>query len=308
MVLVISILLITIEALIIFFLLFIRLSKPIKPEIVSSNTPEKVAAFYNQTTDKFLQVYGEIIQAFRTTNVEDYLKYTIQSAGILNGMKIIDAGCGVCGPASFIAQQFPDVQINACTISEVQKKLGEEKIKEKNVSAQIKIALGDYHKLNELFENETHDRVIFLESFGHSNNKAKAIEASWKVLKPGGKLYIKDLFIRESKNDWEQLRINHICGQINTAYEYQIGDLNKVISAIRQQGFIINFIRPPQVDLSTFEHLTISNDFQNLFNIGKIESWDDYVFPIDFFEILAEKPLHNTEEQKHLYFMNRDAT
>ncbi len=118
-------------------------------------------------------------------------------------------------------------------------------------------------------------------------------------------LYVKDLFIRESNNEWEQLRINHICSQINQAYEYQVGDLNDVLSAIRKQGFIVNFIRPPQVDTGLFEHLTISNDFQNLFNIGKIDSWEDYVFPIDFFEILVEKPLHNIEEQKHLYFMNR---
>jgi cyclopropane fatty-acyl-phospholipid synthase-like methyltransferase len=286
-------------------LLWMKLMSPIKVEADATNTPEKVAKFYDQTTDKFLQVYGEIIQAFRTTNVEDYLKYTIQSAGISASMKIIDAGCGVCGPASFIAQQFADVHLSACTISEVQKLLGEKKIAEKNVTDRVKITLGDYHKLDELFENKTYDRVIFLESFGHSNDKTKVIEASWKVLKPGCKLYIKDLFIRESKNDWEQLRINHICGQINGAYEYQIGDLNKVVSAIRKQGFIINFIRPPQIDLSAFEHLAISNDFQNLFNIGKIESWDDYVFPIDFFEILAEKPLHSIEEQKHLYFMNR---
>ncbi len=290
---------------IIAWLLFIKTKAPVKAEAIATNTPEKVAAFYNETTDKFLKVYGEIIQAFRTTNVEDYLKYTIESAGISNGMKIIDAGCGVCGPSSFIAQQLPEIKIDACTISEVQAKLGGEKLKEKNVEAQVKITLGDYHKLNELFENNAYDRVIFLESFGHSNNKPKVIYAAWNVLKPGGKLYIKDLFIRESANDWEQVRINHICGQINAAYEYQIGDLYEVVSAIRKQGFIISFIRPPQVDLTSFEHLTISNDFQNLFNIGKIDSWDDYVFPIDFFEILAEKPAFSLEEQKHLYHMNR---
>lgn len=290
---------------IISWLLFTKSKKPVKAQAIATNTPEKVAAFYNETTDKFLQVYGEIIQAFRTTNVEEYLKYTIESAGITNGMKIIDAGCGVCGPSSFIAQQLPEIKIDACTISEVQAKLGGEKLKEKNVASQVKITLGDYHKLNELFENNAYDRVIFLESFGHSNNKPKVINGAWNVLKPGGKLYIKDLFIRESASDWEQVRINHICGQINAAYEYQIGDLYDVVSAIRKQGFIISFIRPPQVDLSSFEHLTISNDFQNLFNIGKIDSWDDYIFPIDFFEILAEKPTFSLEEQKHLYHMNR---
>jgi hypothetical protein len=40
----------------------------------------EVARFYDSTTDKFLAVYGEVIQAFRTRNVEDYLDYTIASA------------------------------------------------------------------------------------------------------------------------------------------------------------------------------------------------------------------------------------
>jgi cyclopropane fatty-acyl-phospholipid synthase-like methyltransferase len=296
---------IIIQLVLIGWLVFLKPKQLLKAEAIATNTPEKVAAFYNQTTDKFLQVYGEIIQAFRTTNVEDYLKYTLQSVGMTANMKMIDAGCGVCGPAIYFAQQLPGLQINACTISKVQAQLGNEKITEKNVAAQVKITLGDYHKLDELFEIDAYDRVIFLESFGHSNDKTKGIQAAWKVLKPGGKLYIKDLFIRETDKDWEQLRINHICGQINAAYEYQISNLNEIVSVIRKQGFIINFIRPPQVEMSLFEHLCISNEFQNLFNIGKIESWDDYIFPIDFFEILVEKPPFNAEIQKHLYFMNR---
>jgi cyclopropane fatty-acyl-phospholipid synthase-like methyltransferase len=296
---------IIIQLVLIGWLVFLKPKQLLKAEAIATNTPEKVAAFYNQTTDKFLQVYGEIIQAFRTTNVEDYLKYTLQSVGMTGNMKMIDAGCGVCGPATYFAQQLPGLQINGCTISKVQAQLGNEKITEKNVAAQIKITLGDYHKLDELFENDAYDRVIFLESFGHSNDKTKAIQAAWKVLKPGGKLYIKDLFIRETDKDWEQLRIKHICGQINAAYEYQISNLNEIVSVIRKQGFIIKFIRPPQVEMSLFEHLCISNEFQNLFNIGKIESWDDYIFPIDFFEILVEKPPFNAEVQKHLYFMNR---
>ena len=53
----------------------------------------EVATFYNNNTDKFLEVYGEIIQAFRTNNVYDYLDYTIQNAELKDGQKILDAGC-----------------------------------------------------------------------------------------------------------------------------------------------------------------------------------------------------------------------
>lgn len=264
-----------------------------------------VADFYNSTTDKFLQVYGEIIQAFRTNDVSDYLKYTIQSADLQPGQTVIDAGCGVTGPACFFAANVKDLKIEACTISQVQVEMATQKIKERGLEQQIKVTLGDYHKLPELFAANSFDRVFFLESFGHSKNKALAIESAFNVLKPGGKLYIKDLFVRESKDEWEQLRINHICSQINDAYAYEVGNIHEVFSAIRKQGFLLNFIRPPQVDLTLFEHLSISNEFQNLFNIGKIDSWDGYVFPIDFYEILAEKPAFNTQADVHLYHMNR---
>jgi cyclopropane fatty-acyl-phospholipid synthase-like methyltransferase len=264
-----------------------------------------VADFYNATTDKFLQVYGEIIQAFRTKNVDDYLLYTIASAQLQNGQHIIDAGCGVCGPASFFASQLPNLQIEACTISNVQAEKAKAKIAERRLENQVRVTLGDYHFLSDLLPEASFDRVIFLESFGHSKDKPLAIESAKKMLKPGGKIYIKDLFIRESEDEWEQLRINQICEQINKAYEYEVGNLYQVVSALRKKGFIIHFIRTPQVEMSAFEHLTISNDFQNLFNIGKIDSWDGYVFPIDFYEILAEKPAFNPMEQMHLYHMNK---
>lgn len=273
--------------------------------IRSANTPQSVATFYDQTTDKFLEVYGEIIQAFRTNNVADYLNYTAQSMQLTDDMYVIDAGCGVCGPACHFAGIMDNLKIDAVTISPVQVEKCITNIELKNLQGHINIQLGDYHKLNEIFPLNSADRVYFLESFGHSNDKTKLIDAAFQVLKPGGKLYIKDLFLRESSNEWEQQRINEIAEQINMAYEYQIADLNEVLSVIRRKGFIVEFIRPPQVERDKFEHLTISNEFQNLFNIGKIDTWDNYVFPIDFFEILVEKPAFNLQEEAHLYFMNR---
>lgn len=293
-----------VEFLIIVLLLFLK-RKPFNHIPKSTNTPDSVGKYYDKTTDKFLKVYGEIIQAFRTKNVEDYLNYTISSARFENGMKLLDAGCGVCGPATFFSEKLDQVKIDACTVSNVQVEKANKKIQDKGVEERVRVVQGDYHKVNELFSKEDYDRVYFLESFGHSNDKAKLVNSVWDVLKPGGMIYIKDLFRRETEDEWEQLYINRICEQINEAYHYQIADLNEVLSAIRRKGYIVHFIKIPEVERNAFENLTISNDFQNLFDIGKIESWDDYVFPIDFFEILAEKPKYTTEEEMHLYFMNR---
>jgi cyclopropane fatty-acyl-phospholipid synthase-like methyltransferase len=272
------------------------------------NTPSnshKVQAFYNETTDKFLEVYGEIIQAFRTNNVEHYLDYTYQSAQLDKATKVIDAGCGVCGPAVYFAKKNIALKIDACTVSDVQVEKAKAKITDNNLNNQINVHLADYHFLENIFEKETYDCVYFLESFGHSSDKNKVIDAVWEVLKPGGKIYIKDLFRRESEDEWEQLRIDQICDDINKAYEYHIADLNKVLSKLRAKGFVLKFVKTPEVETSEFENLTISNDFQNLFNIGKIDSWADYIFPIDFYEILAEKPKQSNLEDMHLYFMNK---
>jgi cyclopropane fatty-acyl-phospholipid synthase-like methyltransferase len=271
----------------------------------TDNGAANVARFYDATTDKFLAVYGEVIQAFRTKDVSTYLDYTIASAQLLPDLHIIDAGCGVCGPSSYFAQQVSGLKINACTISAVQAEKARANVAEKGVADHVQVTQADYHLLPEVFGGSSFDRVLFLESFGHSKNKPLAIASAWSALRPGGKLYIKDLFKRESSDAWEQLHINHICGQINDAYEYEIGDVHQVLSAIRKQGFILEFLRPPQVALDQFEHLTISNDFQNLFDIGKIDSWNNYVFPIDFFEILAVKPAFDLQKDLHLYHMNK---
>ncbi len=267
-------------------------------------TPRDVKSFYNENTDKFLEVYGEIIQAYRTKDVKDYLNYTIKSADILDDQNILDAGCGVGGPACFFATER-NINIKGCTISEVQAEKANVKIVEKGLQDKVEIQCADYHEINTLYPKDHFDRVIFLESFGHSSNKIKLIDASWDVLKPGGYLYIKDLFMREAGGDEDMKRIKEICLEINSAYQYDIADLHKIISAIRKKGFILSFIKTPEIDLDIFEHLTISNQFQDLFNIAKIETWENYVFPIDFLEIKCQKPPFMIDFDKHLYHKNK---
>lgn len=264
----------------------------------------KVQEFYNSYNDKFLKVYGDIIQAFRTTHVEDILNNQISAMRIQDGMKLLDAGCGVCGPAIYFAKKL-DIKIEACSISEVQVELAKKKIQDSNLTDKINVQVADYHQISSCYTADLFDRIYFLESFGHSDDKKKLISEVWDCITAGGMVYIKDLFKRESENDWEQLRIDHICNQINDAYAYRISDLGEVLSILRKKGFILHYVRIPEVKISDFEKLTISNDFQNLFDVGKIDSWDDYVFPIDFYEILAEKPKTDPAKDMHLYHLNK---
>lgn len=275
-------------------------TKPVSPP----STSEDVKNFYNNNTDKFIEVYGEIIQAFRTKDVKDYLDYTITNAELKDGQKILDAGCGVGGPAGYFASQL-NVDIKGITISDYQVSKSKEVLAHKTLKGSVEIVQGDYHEIDTIFGENVFDRVVFLESFGHSSRQSLLLEKAFKVLKPGGILYIKDLFKREHPNEEDGKKIDAIIDAINQAYSYNVADFTEVMKTIRRLNFILLFVKTPEVVSEQFEHLTISNDFQNLFDIGKIISWENYVFPIDFYEIKLMKPPFDISKEKHLYFLNR---
>ena len=282
-------------------------SKAANSPPTASATRQNVRDFYNANTDRFIEVYGEIIQAYRTKDVKDYLDYTIQNAELKDGQQILDAGCGVGGPAGYFASMLR-ADIKGVTISDYQVTKSKEVLAGKELKGTVEIVQGDYHRIDEIFGENVFDRVLFLESFGHSDDKPLLIEKAFRVLKPGGILYIKDLFKREHPNEEDGKKIDRIVAEIDRAYSYHVGDLTEVLRAIRKLNFILLFVKTPEVKTEEFEHLTISNDFQNLFDIAKIISWEDYVFPIDFYEIKVMKPPFDINKEKHLYFLNRPET
>lgn len=268
----------------------------------SAARPEQVGEFYDTYNDKFVQVYGEIIQAYRTTDVTKLLDYEAQSMGLAAGMKICDAGCGVAGPAIYFASKY-NVKVEGVTVSEVQLTEANKKIESARLTDNVKVSKQDYHQLAERFGKDVFDVVYFLESFGHSFNHAKAIQSAWEVLKPGGALYIKDLFRKLAFYPEHQAKIDYEIGRINEAYRYNVAELHVVLDALRVQGFAIMFVKTIDLKLDEFENLTISNDFQELTGIAKIENWEEYIFPVDFFEIKCYKPVYDLQYGTDKYFL-----
>lgn len=267
---------------------------------------KEVGDFYDLRTNDFLHVYGEVIQAFRTNDVNEWLAYTAQSMDLHSKTTALDAGCGVCGPARYYAKHFAHLQIEACSISANQVGQARQKNVEAGLQQQIQVQHLDYHNMANHYPASSFDLVYFLESFGHSSQQTYLLKQVFTVLKEGGALYIKDLFKALDPDEWKQQRIDEICQDINKAYYYNIPSLGSFLDAARKIGFRLEWVRVPQIKLETFEHLKISNDFQELFNVGKINSWADYIFPIDFYELMLTKPVAVAPEELHKYFMNTD--
>ena len=272
-----------------------------KPKLKNTQAVS-VGEFYDNYFLEFEKVYGNVIQAFRTNNLENLLNYQFESAGFKNGDKLLDAGCGVCGPAIHFANNF-EVEIDAISISKKQIKQAETDIKSAEVQTKVKPVLGDYHELINLFETEKYDGVYFLESFGHSTEKKALLNQVWQVLKPGGICYIKDLFLKEAVLPEHQEKIDYEVSRINEAYKYQVADLYEILKIVRKMGFIVNFVKTIDLDINDFENLAISNEFQELTGIAKIDDWETYIFPVDFFEIKITKPINDLSDGLNKYFL-----
>lgn len=263
---------------------------------------KEVGDFYNEQTNNFLKVYGEVIQAFRTTDVTKLLDYQIDAIGFEKGQRVLDAGCGVCGPARYFAKHA-DVRVEAITISEDQVEKARKYIADEGLEGKVNVTHGDFHQLEQYFDSDSFDVVYFLESFGHASNHEQVINSAWGMLKPGGKLYIKDLFIKEAAIDSLKEDIQREVKNINDAYRYNIADLYEVLKFVRKKGFILSRVKTIDLPLEDFENLTISNDFQELTGINKIENLQEYVFPVDFFEITCIKPWNALEYGNNRYFL-----
>ncbi len=279
---------------------------PVSPVIPASvathEQAQEVGDFYDATNDAFIKVYGEVIQAFRTHDLRNLLDYQAMMMQLKPGMHILDAGCGICGPARFFAANY-GVTVAAITASAVQRQTATERNAAAGLQDQVQVVQGDYHHLSTQFEAGTFDVVYFLESFGHSPDKALAITSAWDMLKPGGLLYIKDLFIKEPAIPEHASEIATNIARIDEAYRYNVGDLNAVLTAIRKKGFILSALKTIDIPLEDFENLTISNEFQDLTGIHRIDHLQEYLFPVDFFELICLKPWYDLSVGNSRYFL-----
>ena len=261
----------------------------------------KVGRFYDTYHDAFAQTYGTVIQALRTHNTEDLLHAQLQSLSLKPQDVVLDAGCGVGGVLAYFAQQVP-CTFHGITISKKQYHTAKEHTQNR---PNVQLHVGDFHALGQFFEPNTFDTVYFLESFGHADQQARVLAEVWNVLKPGGSVFIKDLFVRTAPPNVSQKKINRFVQHINQHYHYRVPKVDATLQHALQQGFLLDYLRRPNISAEAFENLNISNLFQDKAAVNQITQWDAYVFPVEFYELRLLKPNYEAQEEQDKYHLQR---
>jgi ubiquinone/menaquinone biosynthesis C-methylase UbiE len=153
-------------------------------------------------------------------------------AGITEGALVLDAGCGVCGPAIDIARAIPSVRITGVTVSPEQGASAHRLIRAAGLARSIQVMVSDYHQLP--FPSGTFEIAYLFESAIYSNNIDILFGELFRVLRPGGSLYVKDAYLKATPLP-EQARRD--VDEFDRTFACKVRSVDAFVSAIARAGF-----------------------------------------------------------------------
>ena len=117
---------------------------------------------------------------------ETMLELTCQRAGIQDGMRILELGCGWGSLTLWIAEHFPDCQITAVSNSSSQRRFIESRAQSQQLS-NIQVITAD---MRDFSRTDNFDRVVSVEMFEHMRNYELLLRRVSTWLKPNGRAFV----------------------------------------------------------------------------------------------------------------------
>jgi len=117
---------------------------------------------------------------------EAMLALTVERAGLEDGQRVLELGCGWGSLTLFVAERFPRSHVTAVSNSSSQRRFVEARAREKGLS-NVTVVTADVARFD---PGASFDRVVSVEMLEHVRNYEELLRrvASW--LEPGGRLFV----------------------------------------------------------------------------------------------------------------------
>jgi cyclopropane fatty-acyl-phospholipid synthase-like methyltransferase len=225
------------------------------------------------------------------------------AARLAPGQRVLDAGCGVCGPSIDIARAIRGLRVVGVTVSRLQATTATTLIRRAGLSDCIHVVEADYHALP--FGDCAFDTAFCFESVGYAMSLTQLFKSIHRVLRPGGLLYIKDVFRREHLcSDQEHLEL----AEFDDTFAQRTPTLDECVDAATLVGFTSVKIRDLSDIVSTAHArraMFDATDRAVLSSFGSRHYRRQSCLPVYFAELTALRPrgatavprTRNTEER-----------
>lgn len=145
--------------------------------------------YYNLATDFYLFGWGKnfhFAPRHKGESLDESIRrhefWMASRLGLKEGMKALDCGCGVGGPARNIAR-FSRAHVTGISLNAHQIELGKEYTRQEGLSDLVDMRQGDFMDLP--FPNDHFDAVYAIEATCHAPDRQKCFSEIYRVLKPG---------------------------------------------------------------------------------------------------------------------------
>ena len=218
------------------------------------------------------------------------------AAGVSPRDTVLDAGCGVCGPAIDIARHVEGVRIAGVTVSSEQAATAADLIRSAGLDKSISVAVADFHQLP--FPASLFDVVYFFESAGYSWDPRALFTEVWRVLRPGGAVYVKDIFLRDGI---PSERARRELSEFDRVFAFRTRSPGELRIALADAGFADIRYRDIAGDIST-KHTLPATFLHGSTRLGLTAFGERHFrlyweLPVTFGEVKAVRPdLHPVNE------------
>jgi SAM-dependent methyltransferase len=255
----------------------------------------RVLRYYSSALQAYLDHLGTNWQSGRERIGSDaptavsYNRYLATRAGVESDERILDAGCGVCGPGIDIAGCFPEVEIDAVTLGVGQVRVARELIRQAGFGDRIRVHAADFHHLP--FQEQSFSLVMFLESNGYIYDPVLVFNEIYRVLRPGGRLYIKGVFLKEGVLSADEERERR---EVDATWAHHTLPLSTYVKAILSTG--LTDVSTRELTDISFDHfgraMFLPNSSDTLSSFGDLHDRDSQcpTTVIFYHEIKARKP------------------
>jgi len=151
-----------------------------------------VNGYYDSATELYMYGWGTSFHFARYYPGEAFYQaiarhehYLSAQMGLKPGMRVLDVGCGVGGPAREIAR-FSGAEVVGVNNNQFQVNIAKKLTAKAGLSNQVDFVKGDFMGLSELFGEGSFDAVYAIEATVHAPNFEGIYGEIKKVLKPGG--------------------------------------------------------------------------------------------------------------------------
>ena len=165
----------------------------IDTEAANEQHYEVPARFYQLTLGPRLKYSSGWFTSEQTTLAEAeeaMLALYVERAGITDGMRILDLGCGWGSLSLYLAERFPNTEIVGFSNSDTQRPFIEQQVENRSLN-NVSILTGNIATdTPKEFEENPFDRIVSIEMFEHMKNYEALLAKLSRWLRPEGKLFV----------------------------------------------------------------------------------------------------------------------